>query len=113
MVQMKRYSKAALYNYSFELHRFHRAISQIHNEDSEDKFPDISSRCQWVLDNPDIVAVMHAISAEMCIRQVMPNIIPYTEANHFNIGSVLSGVKTETLMFTAKGTRQKTQPLRT
>lgn len=71
------------YNYSFELHRFHRAIAEIHNEDSEESFPDISSRCQWVLDNPDIVAVLHAIGVEMCLRQVMPHIIPCTKKQPF------------------------------
>ena len=66
------------YNYSFDLHRFHTAIRELHGEKADDTFPDISARCKWVLDNPDLAAVMHAIRAEVNIRYVIANTIPCT-----------------------------------
>ena len=95
------------YNHAFELHRFHRAVADIHGLDSEDAFPDISSRCKWVLDNPDITVVMHAISVELTLRKVMPYIIPCTDKEPFQYWLRFEWGKTEIHMATVKVMLQK------
>ena len=40
-------------------------------------------RCNWVLDNPDIVVTLHAIRVELLVRYVMSQIVPEDEAGPF------------------------------
>ena len=46
-------------------------------------FPDIGDRCRWVLDNPDIAAVVHAIRVELNVRNVMANVVPHSDKQPF------------------------------
>ena len=45
----------------------------------------MSKRCNWVLNNPDIVVMLHAIRVELLVRNVMPYIVPPDEANPFPV----------------------------
>ena len=71
------------YNHAFNLHRFHRAIASLQQEESEESFPDISARCKWVLDNPDLVAVIHAIGVELSVRKVTPHVVLFSDEQPF------------------------------
>ena len=81
------------YNYCFELHRFHDAVDlakQIKTSnvpettnESNAPLPDIDTRCRWVLDNPDIVAFVHALRVEINVRYVMAHVVHCTEDQPF------------------------------
>ena len=47
----------------------------------------MSKRCNWVLNNPDIVVMLHAIRVELLVRYVMPYIVTPDEANPFQLSS--------------------------
>ena len=40
-------------------------------------------RCNWVLDNPDIVVTLHAIRVELLVRCVMAHVLPKDRLNRF------------------------------
>ena len=40
-------------------------------------------RCNWVLDNPDIVVTLHAIRVELLVRHVMSHVVPPDELQPF------------------------------
>ena len=40
-------------------------------------------RCEWVLNNPDIVVMMHAIRVEIMVHYVMMNIVPPEDEDPF------------------------------
>ena len=81
------------YNHLREIHRFRRAATQLAErreqprplEDADDAAvgsadprsrQDLEARCQWVLDNPDLVATMHALRVELNVRYVMSDVVP-------------------------------------
>ena len=92
------------YNYLFEIHRFHQAVEECTNSmfppsdanmDIEASFidpPQLDSvsreakdlRCDWVLNNPDIVAFLHAVRVELNVRLVLPHIVPPEEEQPFH-----------------------------
>ena len=43
----------------------------------------MTKRCNWVLNNPDIVVMLHAIRVELLVKYVMPYIVPPDSANPF------------------------------
>ena len=43
----------------------------------------MSKRCNWVLNNPDIVVMLHAIRVELLVKYVMPYVVPPDDANPF------------------------------
>ena len=43
----------------------------------------MSKRCNWVLNNPDIVVMLHAIRVELLVRYVMPYVVPPDDLNPF------------------------------
>ena len=43
----------------------------------------MSDRCNWVLDNPDIVVTLHAIRVELLVRCVMSHVVPEDELEPF------------------------------
>ena len=43
----------------------------------------MSKRCNWVLSNPDVVVMLHAIRVELLVRYVMPFIVPPDDASPF------------------------------
>ena len=80
------------YNHTFELHRFHEAVSilngqnlveDFHEKRGPDQLLEKTARYHWVLDNPDLVAVMHAIRVELTVRYVMHNVVPSDETDPF------------------------------
>ena len=81
------------YNHTFELHRFHEAVERAKDDElleSEDTtpshdapYPDIETRARWVLDNPDIVAFVHALRVEVNVRYVMAHVVHATEEQPF------------------------------
>ena len=100
------------YNYLFEIHRFQHAVLSVsqapspadeelgkeapHVPDAEttrakdtvDCLDPLSGaamaqRCEWVLNNPDIVVMLHAIRVEIMVEYVMKHIVPYEEEDPF------------------------------
>ncbi len=84
------------YNYLFEIHRFQRAVEELATTGSEheertsevDCLDPVSrdamnERCAWVLNNPDIVATLHAIRVEVLVNYVMSEIVPPDEEDPF------------------------------
>ena len=43
----------------------------------------MAQRCEWVLNNPDIVVMLHAIRVEIMVEYVMKHIVPYEEEDPF------------------------------
>ena len=43
----------------------------------------MAQRCEWVLNNPDIVVMMHAIRVEIMVHYVMMNIVPPEDEDPF------------------------------
>ena len=43
----------------------------------------MTMRCDWVLDNPDIVVTLHAIRVEIIVRTVMAHIVPEDDIQRF------------------------------
>ena len=43
----------------------------------------MTERCNWVLDNPDIVVTLHAIRVELLVRCVMSHVVPEDELEPF------------------------------
>ena len=68
------------FNYFFEIHRFQSAVERLALErcgDEHAKTVDcldsvsraaMEARCNWVLNNPDIVVTLHAIRVEILIN---------------------------------------------
>ena len=54
------------------------------NGDGKDRQQLFKERQQWVLDNPDIVAQLHAGRVELLIRSVMSNIVPLRTGESFH-----------------------------
>ena len=95
------------YNYLYEIHRFQRACAELCllREEADDvktkdpateRFPAdphqcldsndrdaMTMRCNWVLDNPDIVVTLHAIRVELIVRYVVSHIVPPEETEPF------------------------------
>ena len=47
-------------------------------------------RCQWAVDNPDIVAFMHALRVEQSVTEVMAHVVDRSLTSRFNIGCASS-----------------------
>ena len=43
----------------------------------------MTHRCNWVLDNPDIVVTLHAIRVELLVRRVMSHVVPPDQLEPF------------------------------
>ena len=95
------------FNYLYEIHRFQRATEELsstmhmaNNEDQQeepepnDEMPDVdcldpvsrdamSKRCNWVLNNPDIVVTLHAIRVELLVKYVMAYVVKPEDALPF------------------------------
>ena len=95
------------FNYLYEIHRFQRATeelsSALHQPDDEsqqgEQDPDgemsdvdcldpvrrdaMGKRCNWVLNNPDIVVTLHAIRVELLIKYVMAHVVKQEDALPF------------------------------
>ena len=75
------------YNYLWEIHRFHKAVEEakyvvcphLKPEFTEESENINEKRVQFVVDNPDIVAQIHAIRVELNVRNVMSHIVPPDE----------------------------------
>ena len=81
------------YNYLWEIHRFQDAVLQL--SQSTEVRPGMNcvnqvsqeatdTRCNWVVNNPDIVAMIHAIRVELNIRYVMSEIVPPDDKEPFH-----------------------------
>ena len=57
--------------------------SDAEEEDASEALLDRTGRCRWVLDNPDLVSVIHAIRVELTVRYVMENVVPSDDENPF------------------------------
>ena len=80
------------FNYLFEIHRFQQAVHELQGLDDEGTTTDcldpiardaMTARCSWVLDNPDIVVLLHAIRVELLVNYVMRDIVPTEEDDPF------------------------------
>ncbi len=80
------------YNLLYEIHRFHKAVSECSGRSSnapsvdhlDPKSSDAqSARCEWVLDNPDIVSFMHALRIELIVERIVANVVPKEEGVPF------------------------------
>ena len=85
------------YNYLYEIHRFQRATNQLSKGSGRDDSVNdgdvnaldpeareaMEARCSWVLNNPDIVATVHAIRVELLTRYVMCEIVPRERGRPF------------------------------
>ena len=88
------------FNYLYEIHRFQKATEQINNErgftqaanevSSEDvdcldpvSKEAMEQRCNWVLNNPDIVVMLHVTRVEIIVNYVMKHVVPPEDANTF------------------------------
>ena len=105
------------FNYLYEIHRFQRATDQINRErvscesiedttsEEVDCLDSVSKeamekRCNWVLNNPDIVVLLHVIRVEVIVNYVMKHIVPADELQSFCIGYASSLGKAEIPMHT-------------
>ena len=43
----------------------------------------MAQRCEWVLNNPDIVVMLHAIRVEIMVQYVMKHIVPHEDEDPF------------------------------
>ena len=78
------------FNYLHEIHRFEAATRACMDSFCKVTAPssgkDVTReerRRQWVMDNADIVAVLHAVRVELLVRQVMIHIVPESELEPF------------------------------
>ena len=82
------------YNYLLEIHRFRSATcvllnsTRAHQQEiacvDVDSRSAMADRCAWVLDNPDIVATLHAIRVENLVRCVLQHIVPLDKEKPFH-----------------------------
>ena len=79
-------------NHTFDVHRFHKAVAFARDEKPDDvclaaatanTHEARSFRCNWVRDNADIVAFLHALRVELQVRLVMQHVVPCTDAEPF------------------------------
>ena len=92
------------YNMTWELHRFCYAVEeakedpeitweellkdeslkpQVDTTSPKRPYPDVSDRCRWVQDNPDSVAVMHAIRVELNVKYVIQRVVKTSKQHPF------------------------------
>ena len=73
------------FNYLFEIHRFEQAATECSGQQAgpcpgEARLDPRSvaaqtARCTWVLDNPDLVVIVHAIRVEVLLRNVLAHVV--------------------------------------
>ena len=79
------------YNYLWEIHRFQEATNQFIETDMEYEHllkqphtqKSCKQRCEWVVNNADIVSTLHAIRVELNVRYVMSQIVPPQDMEPF------------------------------
>ena len=82
------------FNYLFEVHRFQHAVAELAGQPCADDVVHVDCldsvsreamgvRCDWVVNNPDIVVTLHAIRVDLMLQYVMRHIVPEDENNPF------------------------------
>ena len=80
------------YNHTFDIHRFHRAVALARGDVPDQALLSAATsntheargfRCNWVRDNGDIVAFLHALRVELQVRLVTQHVVPCTDAEPF------------------------------
>ena len=80
------------YNHAFDVHRFHEAVALVAGlvpdeaclaAATANTHQARSYRCNWVRNNADIVAFVHALRVELQVRLVMQHVVPCQESEPF------------------------------